>query len=69
MAITNRLFAPELFEPVRSEKDREHLYYRISVGIYIVLAAWWLKSVDLSMLQAIGGQAYSGCTEPVQLNR
>ena len=36
-AITNRLFAPESFEPVRSEKDREHPYYRISVGNYIVL--------------------------------
>ena len=36
-AITNRLFAPEAFEPVHSEKDREHPYYRIAVGNYLVL--------------------------------
>ena len=36
-AITNRLFAPEGFEPVHSEKDREHPYYRIAVGNYLVL--------------------------------
>ena len=36
-AITNRLFAPEAFEPVHSEKDRKHPYYRIAVGNYLVL--------------------------------
>ena len=36
-AITDRLFSPESFEPVQSEKDREHPYYRISVGNYLVL--------------------------------
>ena len=36
-AITNRLFAPEAFEPVHSEKEREHPYYRIAVGNYLVL--------------------------------
>lgn len=36
-AITDRLFAPESFEPVISEKDREHPYYRIAVGNYMVL--------------------------------
>ena len=36
-AITNRRFAPEAFEPVHSEKDREHPYYRIAVGNYLVL--------------------------------
>jgi hypothetical protein len=30
-AITDRLFAPESFEPVQTEKDREHPYYRIAV--------------------------------------
>ena len=36
-AITERLFAPEAFEPIQSEKDREHPYYKIVVGNYIVL--------------------------------
>ena len=36
-AITNRLFAPEAFEPVHSKKEREHPYYRIAVGNYLVL--------------------------------
>ena len=36
-AITDRLFAPESFEPVPSAKDREHPYYRIAVGNYLVL--------------------------------
>ena len=36
-AITKRLFAPESFEPVLSAKDREHPYYRIAVGNYLVL--------------------------------
>ena len=35
--ITERLFAPESFEPVPSAKDREHPYYRIAVGNYLVL--------------------------------
>ena len=36
-AITERLFAPESFEPVPSATDREHPYYRIAVGNYLVL--------------------------------
>ena len=36
-AITDRLFAPESFEPVHSENDRAHPYYRIAVGNYLVL--------------------------------
>ncbi len=36
-AITERRFAPESFEPVPSAKDREHPYYRIAVGNYLVL--------------------------------
>ena len=36
-AIQERLFAPESFEPVPSSKDREHPYYRIAVGNFIVL--------------------------------
>jgi len=32
LAITNRLFAPESFEPVRSEKDREHPYCCTEMG-------------------------------------
>ena len=36
-AILERRFAPESFEPVPSEKDREHPYYRIAVGKYLVL--------------------------------
>ena len=36
-AIQDRLFAPESFEPVPSTKEREHSYYRISVGSYVVL--------------------------------
>ena len=36
-AITNRLFVPEAFEHVHSEKEREHPYYRIAVGNYLVL--------------------------------
>ena len=36
-AITERLFAPESFEPVPSSKDRKHPYYRIAVGNYLVL--------------------------------
>ena len=35
--ITERLFAPESFEPVPSATDREHPYYRIAVGNYLVL--------------------------------
>lgn len=47
LAITNRLFAPESFEPVRSEKDREHPYYRISVGRYLVLYCVIGKVVEI----------------------
>lgn len=36
-AIQDRLFAPESFEPVPSTKTREHPYYRIPVGNYVVL--------------------------------
>ena len=36
-AITERLFAPESFESVLSAKDREHPYYRIAVGNYLIL--------------------------------
>lgn len=36
-AIRERLFAPEAFEPVPSTRNREHPYYRISVGNYVVL--------------------------------
>ena len=36
-AITERLFAPEAFAPIQSEKDREHPYYKIAVGNYLVL--------------------------------
>ena len=36
-AITERLFAPESFQPVPSAKDREHPYYRIAVENYFVL--------------------------------
>ena len=36
-AITDRLFAPESFEPVQTGKDREHPYYRIAVGNHLVL--------------------------------
>ena len=36
-AIQDRLFAPESFEPVPSMKEREHPYYRIPVGNYVVL--------------------------------
>ena len=36
-AITERLFAPESFEPVPSATDREHPYYRIAVWNYLVL--------------------------------
>ena len=36
-AILNRLFAPASFEAVPSAKDREHPYYRIAVGNYLVL--------------------------------
>lgn len=36
-AIQDRFFAPESFEPVPSMKEREHPYYRIPVGNYVVL--------------------------------
>ena len=36
-AIQDRLFEPESFEPVSSMKEREHPYYRIPVGNYVVL--------------------------------
>lgn len=36
-AIQDRLIAPESFEPVPSMKEREHPYYRIPVGNYVVL--------------------------------
>jgi len=36
-AIQERLFAPESFEPVPTARDREHPYYRIPVGNYVVL--------------------------------
>ncbi len=35
-AVRERLSAPTSFEPVVSRVDREHLYYRIYVGNYIV---------------------------------
>ena len=35
-AIYDRLFAPKAFEPYRSKKDREHLYYAIPVKNYLV---------------------------------
>jgi plasmid stabilization system protein ParE len=36
-AITERLFAPESFEPIQSATGREHPYYKIAVGNYLVL--------------------------------
>ncbi len=36
-AIRERLFAPESFEPVPTTRDREHPYYRIPIGNYVVL--------------------------------
>lgn len=36
-AIYERLDAPESFEPVPTTRDREHPYYRIPVGNYVVL--------------------------------
>lgn len=36
-AIYARLEAPESFEPYPSKVDREHPYYRITVGNFIVL--------------------------------
>ena len=36
-AIHERLYAPESFEPILSAKDREHPYYKIVVGNYLVL--------------------------------
>ena len=36
-AIYERLDAPEAFEPYPSKLDREHPYYRIPVGNFIVL--------------------------------
>lgn len=36
-AIQDRLFAPESFEPMPSTRNREHKYYRIPVGNYIIL--------------------------------
>ena len=35
-AIYERLNAPEAFEPYRSKKDREHVYYAIPVKNYLV---------------------------------
>jgi len=35
-AVRERLFAPTSFEPVVSRVDRDHPYYRIYVGNYIV---------------------------------
>ena len=35
-AIYERLKAPEAFEPYRSQKDREHVYYAIPVKNYFV---------------------------------
>ena len=35
--IQDRFFALESFEPVPSMKEREHPYYRIPVGNYVVL--------------------------------
>ena len=36
-AITERLFSPESFEPIQSATGREHPYYKIAVGNYLVL--------------------------------
>ncbi len=36
-AIYDRLHAPESFEPYPSKLDREHPYYRIQVGNFLVL--------------------------------
>ena len=36
-AITERLFAPESFEPIQSVTERERPYYKIAVGNYLVL--------------------------------
>ena len=35
-AIYDSLFAPKAFEPYRSKKDREHIYYAIPVKNYMV---------------------------------
>ncbi len=35
-AIYERLKAPEAFEPYRSQKDREHVYYAIPVRNYLI---------------------------------
>lgn len=35
-AIYDRLFAPKAFEPYRSKKDRENLYYAIPVKNYLI---------------------------------
>ena len=35
-AINRRLQSPEAFEPFHSRRQREHPYYRIGVGNYIV---------------------------------
>ena len=37
VAILDRLAAPESFMPVMSSKFREHKYYRVDVGNFIVL--------------------------------
>ena len=31
------MFAPESFEPIQSATEREHPYYKIAVGNYLVL--------------------------------
>ena len=36
LAISERLKAPEAFEPYHSQKDREHVYYAIPVKNYYV---------------------------------
>ena len=46
-AITERLFAPESFEPIPSTKEREHPYYRIAVGNYLVLYCVIGKTVEI----------------------
>ena len=34
-AITERLFAPEAFEPIQSAKEREHPYYKFGVDLVV----------------------------------
>ena len=54
-AILDRLYAPTSFAPVPTTKNREHPYYRIAVGNFVVLYCVIGQVVDVRRFVSRGG--------------